>query len=396
MYRIIAIHLAIFLCTVAISATAQTVSISGVIDYSESKAIVRTINKVRREKGLNTLKMEQGLTDAAMLRAAEYSTQRQPYEKWHKFNTDDDRPNGKKFTTLIEEHYAMPQGTHCGEWLFCLKNNPNWTSVYRDFKDEDQLVFEPWTSVGAAVFYRDDNTYAVLIFSKHTNANTVIPSGKWKIKTQVSTVSGKKTAFLTKEEISTYEFTQKTDISGTFYYDFATEVVRLVNHIRDSLRLPPLAMDSVLTECAMIRSAEMAAYRSYEIQRTNFREQKKEYPVYWTTHTRPNNQRPFTILPGKYEESSQGENIAFAHTTPLEVVNDWMNSPDHRGNILKKGYKTIGVGVFIFDDVFRWCQLFSSVPGTDSYQPIDHEKVNVQISFDPTVESKVLSKEKVE
>lgn len=212
----------------------------------------------------------------------------------------------------------------------------------------------------------------------------------------MSTVSGKKTAFLTKEEISTYEFTQKTEISGNFYYDFATEVVRLVNHIRDSLRLPPLVMDSVLTECAMIRSAEMAAYRSYEIQRTNFREQKKEYPVYMTTHTRPNNQRPFTILPGKYEESTQGENIAFAQTTPQEVVNGWMNSPDHRGNILKKGYNTIGVGVFIFDDVFRWCQLFTSVPGTEGYHPDKREKAKVQISFDPAVESKVLSKEKVE
>ena len=388
--------LSFFLFAFTLTATAQTTTVTGVFDYDEAKATVRAINKARMNKGLNTLKMEQGLTDAAMLRAAEYSTLRQPYEEWHKFNTEDDRPNGKKFTTLIEEHYAMPQGTHCGEWFFCLKNNPNWTSVYRDFKDDDQLVFEPWTSVGAAVFYSDDNTYAVLIFSKHTNANTVIPSGKWKIKTQVSTVSGKKTTFLTKEEIITYEFTQKTEISGSFYYDFATEVVRLVNHIRDSLRLPPLVMDSVLTEYAMIRSAEMAAYRSYEIQRTNFREQKKEYPVYWTTHTRPNNQRPFTILPSKYEESSQGENIAFAHTTPLEVVNDWMTSPDHRGNILKKGYKTIGVGVIIFDDVFRWCQLFTSVPGTEGYNPDKREKAKVQISFDLAVESKVLSKEKVE
>ena len=380
------------LFTLTLAATAQTVTVTGVFDYDEAKATVRAINKARMNKGLNTLKMEQGLTDAAMLRAAEYSTQRQPYEKWHINDTESDRPNGKKFTTLIEEHYTMPQGTHCGEWLFCLKNNPNWTSVYRDFKDDDQMIFEPWTSIGAAVFYHDDNTYAVLVFSKHTNANTVIPSGKWKIKTQVSTVSGKKTAFLTKEEISTYEFTQKTDISGSFYYDFATEVVRLVNHIRDSLRLPPLAMDSVLTECAMIRAAEMAAYRSYEIQRTNFREQKKEYPVYSTTHTRPNNQRPFTLLPDKYEDSSQGENVAFAQTTPLKVVNDWMTSPGHRENILKKTFKTIGVGVILFDDVFRWCQLFTSIPSTEDYHPDKREKAKVQISFDPEIESKVLNR----
>lgn len=115
-----------------------------------------------------------------------------------------------------------------------------------------------------------------------------------------------------------------------------------------------------------------------------------------TTHTRPNNQRPFTILPGKYEDSSQGENIAFAHTTPLYVVNDWMTSPGHRGNILKKTFKTIGVGVFIFDNVFRWCQLFTSVSGSEDYHPDKREKAKVQISFDPEVESKVLNREKEE
>ena len=116
-------QLSLFLMAVSIATSAQTVTVTGVFDYNEAKAFVRAVNMARAKKKINTLKMEQGLTDAAMLRAAEYSTQRHPYEKWHKFNTEDDRPNGKKFTTLIEEHYAMPQGTHCGEWLFCLKNN---------------------------------------------------------------------------------------------------------------------------------------------------------------------------------------------------------------------------------------------------------------------------------
>lgn len=116
--------LSFLLFILSLTATAQTVTVTGVFDYDEAKATVRAINKARMNKGLNTLKMEQGLTEAAMLRAAEYSTQRHPYEKWHINDTDNDRPNGKKFTTLIEEHYTMPQGTHCGEWLFCLKKQP--------------------------------------------------------------------------------------------------------------------------------------------------------------------------------------------------------------------------------------------------------------------------------
>ena len=222
----------------------------------------------------------------------------------------------------------------------------------------------------------------------------MIPSGKWKGTTQVGTANGKKTFFLTKEEISSYEFPQTTEVSGSFYYDYATEVVRLVNHIRDSLGLPPLAMDSVLTECAMIRAAEMASSRGFEIDRTNFRELKSANTIFIKGHTRPCEQGPFTILPKKYEECSQGENLAEGHTDPKDVVNGWMNSPGHRGNILRKTFKTIGVGVFYFSGHLRWCQLFTSVSETEDYHPDKHEKVKVQISFDPAVESKVVKRTK--
>ena len=384
--------LSFILFVLTLTATAQTVTVTGVYDYDEAKAMVRAINKARMNKGMNTLKMEQGLTDAAMLRAAEYASQCLPYDENILKYRDNERPNGKKFNTLIEEHYPMPQGTHCGEWFFCSKNNANWLSEHHDLVDNYEFAFEPWTSIGVAALYRDDNSYFVILFSKHTNANTVIPSGKWKITTQVSTANGRKTTFLTKEEISTYEFPQKTEVSGSFYYDYATEVVRLVNHIRDSLGLPPLVMDSVLTECAMVRAAETASSRGFETQRTNFRELKKANTLYIMSHTRPSEQRPFTILPKKYEECTQGENLAEGHTNPKNVVKGWMNSPGHRGNILRKTFKTIGVGAFYFDGHLRWCQLFTSVPGTEDYHPDKREKVKVQISFDLEVESKVLNR----
>lgn len=384
--------LSFFLFAFTLTASAQTVTVTGVFDYDEAKAWVRAINKARMNKGLKTLKMEQGLTNAAMLRAAEYSSQCLPFDESIINYRDNERPNGKKFSTLIEEQYPMPQGTHCGEWFLCSKNNANWLTAHHDFLDHDDFTFEPWTSIGVGALYRDDNCYIVLLFSNHTNANTVIPSGKWKVTTQVGTVSGKKTTFLTKEEISTYEFPQTTEVSGSFYYDYATEVVRLVNHIRDSLGLPPLAMDSVLTECAMVRTAEKASSRGFEIQRTNFRELRSANTSYIEGHTRPSKQSPFTILPPKYDESLQGENLAEGHIDPKEVVNGWMNSPGHRGNIVKKAYKTIGVGAFYFNGYIRWCQLFTSVPETEDYHPEHREKVKVQISFDPAVESKVLSR----
>ena len=39
-----------------------------------------------------------------------------------------------------------------------------------------------------------------------------------------------------------------------------------------------------------------------------------------------------------------GENIAYGYTSGHLVVNAWMNSPGHRANILKSGYRLLGVG----------------------------------------------------
>jgi uncharacterized protein YkwD len=40
-----------------------------------------------------------------------------------------------------------------------------------------------------------------------------------------------------------------------------------------------------------------------------------------------------------------GENIAYGQRSAAEVVTDWMNSPDHRRNILDCEFTTVGVGL---------------------------------------------------
>jgi uncharacterized protein YkwD len=40
-----------------------------------------------------------------------------------------------------------------------------------------------------------------------------------------------------------------------------------------------------------------------------------------------------------------GENIAYGQRSAAEVMNDWMNSPEHRSNILDCDYTTVGVGL---------------------------------------------------
>jgi uncharacterized protein YkwD len=45
-----------------------------------------------------------------------------------------------------------------------------------------------------------------------------------------------------------------------------------------------------------------------------------------------------------YKWSAAGENIATGFATPASVMTAWMNSPDHRANILNPAYTNIGVG----------------------------------------------------
>ena len=385
--------LSLFLIVLTLSVSAQTVTVTGVYDYSEAKAFVRTINKARMKKKLNALKMDQGLTEAAMLRAAELSTQ------WSLFSQDEmteentQRPNGKNFITLVQNKFNMPQGTECGEFFSCCVAHPDIISIYRDDVAENKYALSSWRAVGAAVFYCNEQTFCVLIFSKHVNGSSEIPSGQWNSRVQVGTAKGKETLFLTKEQTTTFKFPKTVDFQVDFYYDYAAEVVRLVNHVRDSAGLTPLVMDSALTELAMIRAAEMASSHYFELKQCNPTSVRGYGDKSIISHTRPKGGSALTSLMQEFEDASaKGENVAGGHKTPQEVVKGWMNSPGHRANILHKSYKSIGVGICSFNGHNYWAQLFTSLSRKGGYRPVHRAKATVQVSFDPAIESQIVSK----
>ncbi len=68
-------------------------------------------------------------------------------------------------------------------------------------------------------------------------------------------------------------------------------------------------------------------------------------------HTRPNGE---SALSGINNACMMGENIAKGQTSPQEVVNDWLNSPGHRANILNKDFTHMAVS---YKDNC-WVQLF--------------------------------------
>lgn len=62
-----------------------------------------------------------------------------------------------------------------------------------------------------------------------------------------------------------------------------------------------------------------------------------------------------------------GENIAAGHSTPEEVMTGWMNSKGHRENILRPGFKEIGIGCVEKGGTYYWVQCFGDKSAPYSY-----------------------------
>ena len=61
----------------------------------------------------------------------------------------------------------------------------------------------------------------------------------------------------------------------------------------------------------------------------------------------------------QHSNQNVAENIAQGQNTSGEAVNDWMNSPGHRANILNRSYTRIGVSGYMGPDgKGYWCQQF--------------------------------------
>lgn len=127
----------------------------------------------------------------------------------------------------------------------------------------------------------------------------------------------------------------QTDTTVT---DYETEVVRLVNKIRQQNGLNPLTQNWELSRVARYKSQDML-------------------DKHYFSHTSPTYGTPFQMMKAfGLSYRTAGENIAMGYATPQAVVNGWMNSSGHRANILNASYKQIGVGYVARGNY--WTQMF--------------------------------------
>jgi len=66
---------------------------------------------------------------------------------------------------------------------------------------------------------------------------------------------------------------------------------------------------------------------------------------YWS-HNTPDGQTPWTFMTAAgYNYQTAGENLAYGFDTAADTITGWMNSSEHRANILNTSYHDVGFGI---------------------------------------------------
>lgn len=122
--------------------------------------------------------------------------------------------------------------------------------------------------------------------------------------------------------------------------EYAYQVLEIMNKIREQNGLKALLVTQGLMDAAQMRAQELAVFFS---------------------HDRPNGTHCYTA----YDQNgvnylAYAENIAYGQSSPEAVMESWMNSPGHRGNILNApyDYHYVGIGCYITDRRIYWSQNF--------------------------------------
>ena len=122
------------------------------------------------------------------------------------------------------------------------------------------------------------------------------------------------------------------------------EVLDLVNKEREKEGLAALTWGTTCESAAQVRAGEIVT--SY-------------------SHTRPDGSEWKTVCPIPSTGGYAGENLAggISSVSPETVVRAWMNSPEHKANILSPNFTKLAVG-FVFDPNSKyktyWSQFFST------------------------------------
>lgn len=105
------------------------------------------------------------------------------------------------------------------------------------------------------------------------------------------------------------------------------DLLALTNQQRTQNGLPPLTLNQKLTYAAEEKARDMFA---------------KDY---WA-HNSPDGTTPWSFIKSsQYQYEYAGENLAKGFDSAKSAMDAWMNSPEHRANILSENYQDVGFAV---------------------------------------------------
>jgi len=120
------------------------------------------------------------------------------------------------------------------------------------------------------------------------------------------------------------------------------KILELMNAKRTEAGLQPLTMDNTLVQ--------VARYKSNNMIQNNFFD-----------HTNPDGTKWTNWLQAiGYKYTTTGENIAYNTSDPVELFNQWWNSPGHRANMMNASYTKVGMGVIYGNGKYMGTQEFSN------------------------------------
>ena len=110
--------------------------------------------------------------------------------------------------------------------------------------------------------------------------------------------------------------------------DFSsTNLLNETNAKRAAEQQPALTLDAQLAAAAQAKANDMAQHD------------------YWA-HNSPDGKTPWSFISASgYPYQLAGENLAYGFAGASETVTGWMNSTEHRANILNADYENVGFGI---------------------------------------------------
>jgi len=127
--------------------------------------------------------------------------------------------------------------------------------------------------------------------------------------------------------LGTYNLSSTGSVLGDTANISATGLLAQTNEARNGANEAPLILNSDLNKAAQLKAHDMLANQ------------------YWA-HTAPDGTEPWAWFDEVgYDYVAAGENLAKGFTSDRGIVAAWMNSREHRENVLNAGYTEVGFGV---------------------------------------------------